>query len=105
MAASLPAEPYVSSPRRRRDRPLTVAGAAVREIIPVAVAENGNVTISFEILSYAGTVAITVIADPAGLPDLDELVAILNDELAGLRLQARNVCPAGAPSVSRRRAG
>ncbi|MER7368894.1 wax ester/triacylglycerol synthase domain-containing protein [Nonomuraea wenchangensis] len=71
---------------RGPDRPLTVAGAAVREIIPVAVAENGNVTVSFEILSYAGTVAITVIADPAGVPDLDELVAILNDELAGLRL-------------------
>ncbi|MEU6729810.1 WS/DGAT domain-containing protein [Nonomuraea wenchangensis] len=74
---------------RGPDRPLTVAGAAVREIIPVAVAENGNVTVSFEILSYAGTVAITVIADPTGVPDLDELVAILNDELAGLTLVSR----------------
>ncbi|SPL98954.1 unnamed protein product [[Actinomadura] parvosata subsp. kistnae] len=69
---------------RGPDRPLAFAGAPIREIIPVAVAENGNVTVSFEILSYAGTVAITVIADPDSVPDLDELVAYLRDELAGL---------------------
>ncbi|GAA2216199.1 wax ester/triacylglycerol synthase family O-acyltransferase [Nonomuraea monospora] len=64
--------------------PLTLAGAAIREIIPVAVAENGNVTVSFEILSYAGTLAITLIADPDSVPDLDELVACLRDELAAI---------------------
>ncbi|WP_155127594.1 WS/DGAT domain-containing protein [[Actinomadura] parvosata] len=36
---------------RSPDRPLAVAGAAIRQVIPVAVAENGNVTVSFEILS------------------------------------------------------
>ncbi|HEX4811400.1 MAG TPA: wax ester/triacylglycerol synthase domain-containing protein [Nonomuraea sp.] len=69
---------------RGPDRPLVFAGADIREIIPVAVSENGNVTVSFEILSYAGTVAITVIADPASVPDLDELIAYLRDELAGI---------------------
>ncbi|MEV0831077.1 wax ester/triacylglycerol synthase domain-containing protein [Nonomuraea rubra] len=69
---------------RGPDRPLIFAGAGIREIIPVAVSENGNVTVSFEILSYAGTVAITVIADPDNVPDLDELIAYLRDELAGI---------------------
>ncbi|NJP96289.1 DUF1298 domain-containing protein [Nonomuraea sp. FMUSA5-5] len=36
---------------RGADRPLAVVGAAIRQMIPVAVAENGNVTVSFEILS------------------------------------------------------
>ncbi|NJP96317.1 DUF1298 domain-containing protein [Nonomuraea sp. FMUSA5-5] len=69
---------------RGPDLPLTFADAAIRDIIPVAVAENGNVTVSFEILSYAGTVTITVIADPDGVPDLGELVAFLRDELAAI---------------------
>ncbi|MEV0594715.1 wax ester/triacylglycerol synthase domain-containing protein [Nonomuraea cavernae] len=69
---------------RGPDQPLTFAGATIRRLIPVAVAENGNVTVTFEILSYAGTVTITLIADPEGVPDLDELAAHLSDELAGI---------------------
>ncbi|GAA3561072.1 hypothetical protein GCM10022419_047140 [Nonomuraea rosea] len=69
---------------RGPDLPLAFAGATIRQVIPVAVAESGNVTVSFEILSYAGTVVITIIADPDGVPDLDELAADLRDELAGI---------------------
>ncbi|MFC4119880.1 wax ester/triacylglycerol synthase domain-containing protein [Nonomuraea zeae] len=69
-------------------RPLTFAGATIRQMIPVAVAESGNVTVSFEVLSYAGTLTITVIADPDGVPDLDELVAGLRHELAGAAVPA-----------------
>ncbi|UBU18261.1 wax ester/triacylglycerol synthase domain-containing protein [Nonomuraea gerenzanensis] len=67
---------------RGPDHLLAFAGAAIRRVIPVAVAENGNVTVSFEILSYAGTLTITLIADPEGVPDLDDLVADLREELA-----------------------
>ncbi|MEU8247322.1 wax ester/triacylglycerol synthase domain-containing protein [Nonomuraea sp. NPDC048916] len=69
---------------RGPDHPWTFAGATIRRLIPVAVAESGNVTVTFEILSYAGTVTINLIADPDGVPDLDELAAHLSDELAGI---------------------
>ncbi|MCA2188060.1 wax ester/triacylglycerol synthase domain-containing protein [Nonomuraea cavernae] len=69
---------------RGPEQPLAFAGATISQVIPVAVAENGNVTVTFEILSYAGTLAISLIADPDGVPDLDELTARLGDELARL---------------------
>ncbi|MFG1949448.1 WS/DGAT domain-containing protein [Nonomuraea sp. NPDC048826] len=67
---------------RGPDRQLTFAGAAVTGIIAVAVAESGNVSVSFEILSCSGTVVITLIADPDAVPDLDGLAALLWEELA-----------------------
>lgn len=69
---------------RGPDRPLTLAGAAVTGIIPVAVGEAGNLTVSFTVLSYAGTVAITVVADPDRVPDLPALTRALRDEIASL---------------------
>ncbi|MFG1944150.1 wax ester/triacylglycerol synthase domain-containing protein [Nonomuraea sp. NPDC048826] len=80
---------------RGPDRTLTFADAAIREIIPVAVAESGNVTVSFEILSYDGTIVITLIADPDNVPDLDALAALLREELAGITAGGS---PAGRPS-------
>lgn len=42
-----------------------------------AAAESGNVTVSFEVLPYAGTVVSTLIADSDGVPDpRDELDGI-----------------------------
>lgn len=67
---------------RGPDRPLTFACAAITGIIPVAVAESGNVSVSFEILSYSGTVVITLIAEPEVVSDLDGLAALLREELA-----------------------
>jgi diacylglycerol O-acyltransferase / wax synthase len=61
---------------------LRVGGATVSAVIPVTVA-TGNVTVSFGVLSYAGTLALTVIADPAQLPDLAVLTSALGQELAG----------------------
>jgi hypothetical protein len=50
--------------------PLTLDGHPVSEAIPVAIGERGK-SVSFEALSYAGILAITVLVDPEHGPDLD----------------------------------
>jgi hypothetical protein len=44
------------------------------------VAEGGNATVYFEVLSYAGVVTIAAIVDPDHFPDLDVLVEGLRAE-------------------------
>jgi hypothetical protein len=73
---------------RGPDRPVSFAGTAVTDIIPVAVAEAGNVTVSFVVLTYAGAAAITVVADPDRVPDLPLLTGFLRAELTRLAAQA-----------------
>lgn len=41
-------------------------------------------TVSFAALSYVGTLAVIVIADPDTCPDLDVLSGLLTDHLAGV---------------------
>jgi diacylglycerol O-acyltransferase / wax synthase len=41
----------------------------------------GNVTISFTVLSYAGSLTITLIADPDTCPDLSDLRDMIEEEL------------------------
>jgi diacylglycerol O-acyltransferase / wax synthase len=64
--------------------PLLFLGVPVTDIVPIAIV-TGNVTVSFAALSYAGTLNVTLIADPDHCPDLqlvaDELGAQL-DQLA-----------------------
>ena len=67
---------------RGPDRAMTFGGARVAAVVPVAVAEAGNVAISFEALSYAGTLTITAIADPDAFADLPALAEALAAELA-----------------------
>jgi WS/DGAT/MGAT family acyltransferase len=59
---------------------LTVAGAPARALIAIP-AIAGNVTVTFGVLSYAGTLRITILSDPAGMPDAPALAAALHDEL------------------------
>jgi diacylglycerol O-acyltransferase / wax synthase len=66
---------------RGPDRPLTFAGAPVTALIPVAVAEAGNLTVTVVALSYAGTLTVTITADPDLVPDLPVLAAALEAEL------------------------
>jgi diacylglycerol O-acyltransferase / wax synthase len=61
--------------------PLTLDGHPVSEAIPIAIGERGNITVSFEVLSYAGMLTITVIADPEHGPDLDDMTRRLQHEL------------------------
>jgi hypothetical protein len=53
----------------------------VTEAIPIGVAERGNITVYFEVLSYAGMLAITAIIDPEHFPSLDSLTNALRAEL------------------------
>ncbi len=48
---------------------------------------TGNVTIAFAVLSYAGTVTVTIILDPVRCPDLDFLAKGLREELDALTRQ------------------
>jgi len=65
-------------------RALTLAGARVESIIPLAVTDLGNVTVTFIALSYAGTLTVTAVADPDQLPDLSVLIDAVQTELDGL---------------------
>jgi WS/DGAT/MGAT family acyltransferase len=66
---------------RGPDEPLTLGGAPVRAVIAVPQT-TGNVTVSFGVLSYAGILRITVLTDPAQLPDAAVLMTALRAELA-----------------------
>jgi diacylglycerol O-acyltransferase len=52
--------------------PLTFDGAAVQAIIPIP-STTGNVTVTFAAASYAGTLRITILSDPARMPDAPAL--------------------------------
>jgi diacylglycerol O-acyltransferase / wax synthase len=60
----------------------TFAGAVITDVIPVTNIA-GNVTLSFGIMSYAGTLAVVLVADPDRHPDLDILAGLLQSELDG----------------------
>jgi len=66
---------------RGPDESVTFGGCPIISAVPVGVAEGGNVTVYFEVLSYAGTLAVTAIVDPDHFPDLDRLTDGLRAEL------------------------
>ena len=61
--------------------PVTFAGSTVTSAIPVGVGPGGNIPVYFEVLSYAGTLTLTVTADPGRFPDLSALADALRAEL------------------------
>lgn len=65
-----------------------LAGGAVRRIVPIAV-NPGNVTVSFDVLSYAGRLVITVISDPEHVTDHGVLARALASELDPLSVEFR----------------
>ena len=60
-----------------------LAGGEVARIVPVAV-NPGNVTVSFDVLSYAGRLAVAVVVDPEHVHDGPRLAALVEDGLAAL---------------------
>jgi hypothetical protein len=60
---------------------VTFAGLPVSSAIPIVMGESGNVTVWFQVLSYAGTLTITAMFDPDHFPDLDILTDALRDAL------------------------
>ena len=67
--------------------PLTLIGCPITALLPLSAA-TGNVTVAFAALSYAGTLAITLVADPEACPDLPALREALVAELAALGISA-----------------
>ncbi|AMM31980.1 hypothetical protein SA2016_1300 [Sinomonas atrocyanea] len=63
--------------------PLMLAGHRVTRIIPASMTP-GNVGVCFTVLSYAGQLVVTVLADPGVVPEQDELTSLLSGELARL---------------------
>lgn len=70
---------------RGPDQRLCLGGAPVLRMLPLAVGGGGNVTVTLAALSYAGTLAVTVSADPDVTPDLPQLATELQTELDLLR--------------------
>lgn len=62
---------------------LSLGDHAIVSVLPLATA-SGNVTVSFAVLSYAGQLTITLIADPETCPDLGRLRDLLQSELEAL---------------------
>jgi WS/DGAT/MGAT family acyltransferase len=69
---------------RGPSRPMTLCGAEITDVLPLAVGGGGNVGVTFAALSYAGMLAVTVTADPRVLPDLTDTAAELQGELSAL---------------------
>jgi WS/DGAT/MGAT family acyltransferase len=65
---------------------VAIAGCTVVDIVPIAI-NPGNVTVSFDVLSYGGSLAMTVVADPETVPDLDELTEMLKRQMRALGVQ------------------
>ncbi len=68
--------------------PVTFMDATVSEVIPLSGA-YGNATVAFAALSYAGVLAVTVVADPDAVAELPDLSAALQTELDSLTAAAR----------------
>ena len=62
---------------------LEVLGFPVTSIMPLSV-NTGNITVSFSALSYAGSLTVTIAADPNTCPDLDLLQRALIEQLTAL---------------------
>lgn len=83
---------------RGPDARLRFGGNLVTEVLPVT-SITGNVCVSFAVMSYAGTIAVVIVADPERQPDVDVLGTLLQQELdtvTGSRYEAR-----GSPDASR----
>ena len=68
--------------------PVRLGGARVREMIPIVVGGNTNITVSFVALSYTGSLTVTAVADPDGCPDLDLLGRRLAAGLGAIAAEA-----------------
>jgi diacylglycerol O-acyltransferase len=60
--------------------PVHFAGHTISTVVPLAITP-GNVGVCFDILSYAGTLVVTVVADPDIVPEQDLLTSLLTEEL------------------------
>lgn len=73
---------FVSNLRGPHER-RKLLGFPITGIVPLSV-NTGNITVSFSALSYAGTLTITIAADPDTCPDLPLLAHALTEQLTAL---------------------
>jgi WS/DGAT/MGAT family acyltransferase len=76
---------FVTNLRGPEER-LHLGGHEVLDIVPVALI-TGNVTVAFAVLSYAGRLDVTVLADPRACPDWRSIHQVLQRELDQLALE------------------
>jgi hypothetical protein len=61
-------------------------GGTVNDVVLAAIpSTTGNVTVTFAAFSYAGTLRVTILSDPARTPDVPALAAALRHELSPRR--------------------
>ncbi len=63
--------------------PLAIAGVPIASMVPITVTA-GNVGVAFAALSYAGTLTVTIIADPDVVPEIDDLAAALHEQFKAI---------------------
>jgi diacylglycerol O-acyltransferase / wax synthase len=63
--------------------PLVMNGKILERIVPIAI-NPGNVGVSFDVLSYAGRLTISVVACPRTVPEIDWVAETLRAELTAL---------------------
>ncbi|MDF2711425.1 MAG: hypothetical protein K0R62_7077 [Nonomuraea muscovyensis] len=68
---------------RGPEEPLFFDGARVETIIPISLV-RGNVTVAFSVLSYAGSLVVTIVADAERVPDVPCLTRALEEEFAAM---------------------
>jgi diacylglycerol O-acyltransferase / wax synthase len=66
---------------RGPDEPLALGGVPIVEAIPMGLGEGGNTTVYFEVLTYRGTLVVSVVVDPDRVTDLAVLTDALRSEL------------------------
>jgi diacylglycerol O-acyltransferase / wax synthase len=66
---------------RGPEEPLAFGGVPIVEAVPVGLGEGGNTTVYFEVLTYRGTLTVSVVVDPDLVPDLAVLTGALRSEL------------------------
>lgn len=64
-------------------QPMTLLGAPVLDVV-IVNGTTGNVSVAFGVLSYAGALNVSVVADPDVCHDHDELTAAVQEQLAML---------------------
>ncbi len=77
---------HVRGPTRR----MTFGGSTITAATPIGVGPGGNTPVYFEVLSYTGTLTVTIAADPDHFPHLAELTDALNTELDRISRESRS---------------
>jgi hypothetical protein len=68
---------------RGPDNPMSFMGMIISEVVPMTITA-GNVDVAFAVLSYAGVLGVTVIADATTQPHASEIAEKLEGQLHSL---------------------